>query len=553
MNLIDSMPIFLRMDDTHMSSLMKGTAILTIGLFLSKLLGLIYIFPFYAIVGEENIGLYQYAYIPYNIILSIAIAGFPVAVSKFVSKYNALGDYDAGRRLVKTGSLVMIVTGVLGFILVNLLAEPLAHITIADDEQRYTVEQVATVIRWVSYAILIVPAMSLIRGFMQGYGHFMPTSISQLIEQIGRIIFLLGGSFIIVVVMKGDPMNAVNLSVFAAFIGAIFGIVVLYFYWKKLKPEIQLIQAQGVAGEKMQYSDMYKEVLQYAIPIVFVGLANSLFQLIDMLTFNRAMISIGLASVTDDYFTMINFLTHKIVIIPVMLATGFSMAIIPTITKFYTQGNVEAVRSAMDKTYQVLLFITVPAAVGISLLAAELYHVLYEQSEMGTSVLAHYAPVAILFALFSVTAALLQGVDRQKWLIFSLLTGLLVKVLLNVPLIKVLEADGAILATALGYVVTIAINIVVITKTIQYKSEVVLRRILLILILTAVMAVVVLLVRKGLYMIAPADTKLVALMYALVCAGVGAGVYGFISFKLGLAQKLLGERIARIAAKIGFK
>ena len=298
---------------------------------------------------------------------------------------------------------------------------------------------------------------------------------------------------------------------------------------------------------------MYKEIIQYAIPIVFVGLANSLFQFIDMLTFNRAMISIGLASVTDDYFTMINFLTHKIVIIPVMLATGFSMAIIPTITKFYTQGNVEAVRSAMDKTYQVLLFITVPAAVGISLLASELYHVLYEQSEMGTSVLAHYAPVAILFALFSVTAALLQGVDRQKWLIFSLLTGLLVKVLLNVPLIKGLEADGAILATALGYIVTIAINIVVITKTIQYKSQVVLRRILLIIIMTAVMAAVVLLVRKGLYMIAPADSKLLALTYALVCAGVGAGVYGFISFKLGLAQKLLGERIARIAAKIGFK
>lgn len=79
-----------------MSSLMKGTAILTIGLFLSKVLGLIYVFPFYSIVGEENIGLYQYSYVPYNIMLSIAISGLPIAVSKFVSKYNALGDYEAG-------------------------------------------------------------------------------------------------------------------------------------------------------------------------------------------------------------------------------------------------------------------------------------------------------------------------------------------------------------------------------------------------------------------------------------------------------------------------
>ena len=542
-----------RMEGYTMSSLMKGTAILTIGLFLSKLLGLIYIFPFYAIVGEENVGLYQYAYIPYNIMLSIAIGGLPVAVSKFVSKYNALGDYDAGRRLVKTGALLMVVTGIISFILINLLADPLAHIVIADDEQRYTIDQVATIIRWVSYAILVVPFMSLVRGFMQGYGHFLPTSVSQLVEQIGRIIFLLGTSYLIVSVFNGSPITAVNLSVFAAFIGALFGLVVMYYYWKKIKPEIVAIQSQGVKGEKLPYSTMYKEIMSYAIPVVFVGLANSLFQFIDMLTFNRAMISIGLASVTDDYFSMINFLTHKIVIIPVMLATGFSMALIPTITKLFTQNDSVNLRAAMDKTYQVLLFITVPASVGISLLATELYFVLYSQSEMGASVLAHYAPVAILFALFSVTAALLQGIDRQKWLVLSLLIGLLVKVLTNVPLIKEMEADGAILATALGYIVTIAINIVVISKVTNYKSRVVQRRILLICLLTGIMAAAVIATKALLYMIAPAETKLLALLYALICAGVGVVVYGFISFKLGLGQKLLGEKVSRLAAKIGFK
>ena len=536
-----------------MSSLMKGTAILTIGLFLSKLLGLIYIFPFYAIVGEENIGLYQYAYIPYNIMLSIALAGIPLAVSKFVSKYNAIGDYEAGRRLMKTGSLVMIMTGILSFLLVNLLADPLSHIVIADDEQRYTTEEVATVIRWVSYALLIVPVMSLVRGYFQGYGHFMPTSVSQLVEQIGRIIFLLGGSFIVVVVMNGNPRTALNLSVFAAFIGAIVGLTVLYFYWKKYKYNIREVQAQGIVGEKMTYGVMYKEIFQYAIPFVFVGLAPTLFQLIDMLTFNRAMISIGLASVTDDYFTMINFLTHKIVIIPVMLATGFSMAIIPTVTQYYTQGNTNAVRNAIDKIYQVLLFITVPAAIGISILAAELYQVLYERSAMGAEVLAHYAPVAILFALFSVTAALLQGIDRQKWLILSLLIGLLLKTVLNVPLIQEFEADGAIIATAIGYLFTIGMNVVVIAKTTNYSSKIVKRRILLILILSIVMAALVLVVKEGLYAIAPADTKILALLYALICAVVGAAFYAFVSFKVGLAQKLLGERITRIAGKIGLK
>ncbi len=104
------------------SNLVKGSAILTIGLFLSKALGLLYLIPFYAIVGEESIGLYQYAYIPYNIALAIAISGAPLAISKFVSKYNALGDYATGRKMLKSGMLVMAVTGVLSFLTLYLFS-----------------------------------------------------------------------------------------------------------------------------------------------------------------------------------------------------------------------------------------------------------------------------------------------------------------------------------------------------------------------------------------------------------------------------------------------
>lgn len=536
-----------------MSSLMKGTAILTIGLFLSKVLGLVYLFPFYSIVGEKNIGLYQYAYIPYNIMLSIAISGFPLAVSKFVSKYNAINDYEAGRRLFKSGIVVMLITGLVSFMALNLLANPIANVVISDDEQIYSVEQIATIIKWVSFALLAVPIMSLIRGFFQGYNHYMPTSVSQLVEQIVRIIVLLGGSYVVVVLLNGTPETAIKFAVFAAFVGALGGLGVLYYYWKKLNPEFSELRLQNVSSEELSYKDIYKEILQYSIPIVFVGMANSLFQLVDMLTFNKAMISIGLAAVTDTYLSMLNLLTHKIVIIPVMLATGFSMALIPTITKHFTLGEFHTLHNAMDKTYQILLFITIPASIGIALLAPDIYHVLYEKSDMGAEILAHYAPAAILFALFSVTAAILQGIDYQKWIIFSLLTGLLVKLMLNTPLIKLMEVDGAILATIIGYAVTIIINIVVIHKVLHYRSQVVFRRVLLICILTLAMTVTVTITNKLLYFIAEPSTKIVAALYLMVCIGVGVIVYGYLSMRLGLAQKLLGARITKIANKLGFK
>jgi len=537
-----------------MSNLMKGTAILTLGMFLSKVLGLIYIFPFYAIVGEKNIALYQYAYIPYSIMLAIAISGAPIAVSKFVSKYNAMGDYQSGRKLMKSGIIIMMMTGFAAFIALFFLATPIAGLVIKSEEQVFTVDQIASVIRWVSFALIVVPFMSLWRGFFQGYDKMEPTAVSQLVEQIVRIVVLLGGSFIVVVVFKGKPETAISFAVFAAFIGAIGGLGVLYYYWKKYQPEFNLLRSQSVTSTQLPMSNIYKEVITYSIPMVFVGVANPLFQLVDMLTFNGAMTSIGLAEVTDTYLSMINFMTHKVVIIPVMLATGFSMALVPTITKYYTQGEYLSLRHAMDKTYQILIFITLPAVVGISLLANEIYFMLYSESEMGAMILAHYAPVAILFALFQVTAALLQGIDFQKWIVFSLLSGIFVKLALNIPLIRLLEADGAIVATAIGYSVSILINILVLRKTLNYRSEMVVRRVLLIALLTMAMAISVLIVHKLLELImGPVDSKFSALLFSVICAVVGVAVYGFLSLRIGLAQKLLGERLTRIMSKLGMK
>lgn len=534
------------------SKLLKGTAILTIGLFLSKALGLLYVIPFYAIVGEENISLYQYAYIPYNIALSIAISGAPLAISKFVARYNAMGDYATGRKILKNGMGIMIGTGITAFLVLFFLAEPIAHVVIKDNEQLFTTNDISSVIRWVSFALIVVPMMSVVRGFLQGYGKMEPTAVSQLIEQIVRIVVVLVGAFVVVNFLHESPKIAVNFAVFAATIGSIASLGVLYRYWKKHKPEFDHLLETSPPADEVPVKDMLIEIITYTIPFVLVGLVNPLYQLVDMLTFNGAMASIGQASVSDTYFGMLNFTTHKLVMIPVMVATGFSMALIPLITSYYTQHDQKSLTRSLDQTYQVMLFLTVPMVVGISVLSNELYYMLFEQSEMGSAVLANYAPVAILFGLFTVTAALLQGIDRQKWIVFTSLFGLLIKLSLNIPLIKLFETNGAILATAIGYTVAVGTNILVITKTLQYRSTLVVRRILLIICLNLGMFLVVFATLKGLTLISPVETRLHATLYVLICAMVGVIIYGYLSLKTGLAQKLLGDKVQKIATKLGF-
>ncbi|MGV3240922.1 oligosaccharide flippase family protein, partial [Streptococcus hyovaginalis] len=93
------------------SKLLKGTFILTLGTIISKALGLFYVIPFNMIVGKQGTVLYQYSYVAYTIVISIATAGIPLAVSKFISKYNAMGEYKVGRRLFKSGLVIMLASG----------------------------------------------------------------------------------------------------------------------------------------------------------------------------------------------------------------------------------------------------------------------------------------------------------------------------------------------------------------------------------------------------------------------------------------------------------
>src|SRR5690625_257293 len=116
------------------NNIVRGTMVLTGASFLSKFLGMIYVIPFNALVGEQGGALYLYAYIPYTILISISTVGVPLAVSKFVANYNSLGDYSTGMRMFRTGLAMMFLSGLLAFLALFFSAEFLATLVINDDD-----------------------------------------------------------------------------------------------------------------------------------------------------------------------------------------------------------------------------------------------------------------------------------------------------------------------------------------------------------------------------------------------------------------------------------
>jgi O-antigen/teichoic acid export membrane protein len=541
--------VFLRVGrDSMQSKLLRGTFILTLGTILSKIIGLIYVIPFYQIVGKQGTQLYSFSYVPYTIFISIATAGVPLAVSKFIAKYNALEEYAVGRKLFKSGLVVMLLTGFVAFLIMYTAAPLLADLSHPGKGQ---LANVITVIRAVSFALIVVPIMSLIRGYFQGHQSMGPSAVSQVVEQIVRIIFTLAGAYVVLKYLNGTMVSAVSVATFAAFVGAIGGLVVLFWYWYKRKPYLDELLIHDKGTSNISLKEIYKEILLYAAPFVFVGIANPLFQFIDQITFNRAMADIGNAKqMADAAFGILNFESHKIVIIPVSLATAFSLTLIPSITKAFIENDRKNMNRQLNQTFQVLLYLTLPAAIGLSLLSEPVYTAFYEHDSLGTQVLGAYAPVAILFSLYSVTAAILQGINEQRFTILSLLVGLLLKFALNIPLIKMFETRGAVLATALGYTAAIVINLIVIKTFSGYRFRLVWRRSLLIVIFAGLMWAGTEIVYKLLLLFLSPESKGESVLLIVVSAGVGAMIYFYLGLKSGLVDRLFGERVVRLKKKL---
>lgn len=550
-------------------SFVQGTMLLSLGNIVSRALGLVYTFPFQAMVGIAGVTLYQAAYNYYALMIALSTAGIPVAVSKFIAKYNALGEYETSQRLFRQGMKVMLVTGVVAFLILFFGAPWLSEIMVRGSENNEAyVESLTLVTRGVSFALILIPAMSMVRGYFQGHQQMAPTAISQVIEQIVRILFLLSGTVLVLFVLdetawiqkiaelfggsadvattelNGLKVIAVTLATFSAFVGAIGSIVVLWMYWrrhKKLQAAQPLPESGGAPVRTLR--SLFIEILGYSIPIVMVGLSTPLYQIIDQLTMVNALLARG-ESVADAT-SAFGFLTgnaHKIVLIPVSIAASVSMATIPLLTRSYTQGDLDKVKNQVNHILQVTFFVTIPAVIGLVVLSEPIFGTLFPGDRDGWVYLLHYGPSAFFLALYSVAAAILQGVNRQYFTIFATMLGLLVKFVLNVPLVQALGGIGAAYATILGYISAIILMMYMIRRTLRFPVTQLVRRTALMSLMGFAMWISVFLTLQ----VTLADEVSWLNDVFATCVGVVVGVfvYGAIAWRSHLAGKLLGQRFA---------
>lgn len=536
------------------SSFIEGTIIATLAIVITKVMGMLYVIPFYAMVGSRGSALYAYGYNIYAIFLDISTAGLPLALSKIIKEYNTLHMEDAKKRAFSIGIKMVSIISIVIFLILLLFAEPIATAILGDLKGGTTIEEATFVIRITSFALLVVPYLSITRGYLQGHNIIGISSISQVLEQVFRIITVLGGCYLAIYLLKLPMKYVIGIAVSGATIGGIVAILYLLKKMAKNKKELGLEKIKE--KDKITNKEISKKIIKYAIPFIIITIAFSINNFLDMVMILRTLEFLKIDTETIEFATTaITTWSTKISMIVNSVATGMITSLIPTIVGAYTLKNFDEVNRKFNKALQLILIICLPMCIGLSLLSESVWSVFYGANKIGATIFAIQILVSLFYNLFLVTNSAMHGLNQSKVVYRSVIIGLSTNVILNIPFMLLFYQlnlppyIGAILATVIGYILAFLISLKKLKRIhgLHYGKTV--QLFLRLCVPTTMMTIVVLLlklvIKVNLY------SRISCCFYIGFMSIIGAIVYLFVAYKMGLLSEVFGkEAINKIIKKL---
>lgn len=529
------------------AQMLRGTVWLTASNFISRLLGAAYIIPWYIWMGKhgaEANGLFTMGYNIYAWFLLISTAGVPVAVAKQVAKYNTKGQEEHSYAMIRGFLKFMSLLGLIFAIIMYLLSPVFAKLSGGGKD-------LIPVMQSLSWAVLIFPSMSVIRGFFQGHNNLKPYAISQIAEQVIRVIWMLLTAYFIMKVGSGNYVEAVTQSTFAAFIGMGASLFVLFYYlWKT--GLLQHIIHRPESDNEIDTKALLWDTIREAIPFIVTGSAIQLFQIIDQMTYSNVMSWFTNFSRSEllVQFSYFSANPNKITMILIAVATSIGGVGIPLLTENYVKGDFRAAGKLVQDNLTMLVAFLLPATIGAVAIAEPLYTVFYGKPDslaLGLFILAMLQTV--ILGLYTVLSPMIQALFQNRKAILYFGYGVLVKLILQVPFIYLFKAYGPLLSTTIGLMIPIVLMYKEIHRVTHFNRKIVFKRSLLTAILTLIMLLVVLLSVFILGFVIKPNGRVMSMIYVALIGGVGIIVYGGLGLRLRFLDRFIGNKAASLRNK----
>ena len=449
-------------------SIIGGMTVLGLAGVICKLVGVLYSIPLTWMIGTQGLGVYNAVFPAYNLMLTISSAGLPVAVSRLVARSLAKDDPRSARNVFKTALLLLTVVGSVATIIMlagsNLLA-------VASDQPTSRIG-----FQVIAPCVLLVCMLSAFRGFMQGQQNMTPTAISQLIEQVGKVFLALPMAYF------GSKIG-IEYGAAGALLGttivegaALLYMVILYFRRKAVfaaLPQLtdELPESRG---------SIARQLMGISLPITIGACIVPLSQYIDSTMLVGRLMSTGMeANNAASVYGLFSGTVIRIINIPTALALAVSMSLVPAISSAKAiDDNAQIVRQT-DLGMRFAFLIGLPCSIGMSVLAEPLMRFFYEGSIveeeliLGGELLTMSGLTIILFTVVQATTSVLQGLGKQRIPMYTLMAGVVCKIVLNYVLIAIPEINihGAPIASLVCYTVSMVPNLYYMLKYTKSKMN----------------------------------------------------------------------------------
>lgn len=447
-------------EHTEEQSVAKGFAVLSAAGIIVKLLSLLYIPFLLSIIGEEGNGIYAAAYQVYVLIYAISNSGMPVALSKLVSELIAVGNYKDAVRSFKIARFLLLVIGVVMAAVMFFTAYPISRM------MHYEKSYMA--ILALSPTLLFTSVASAYRGYFQGRGNMTPTAVSQIIEQVVNTIFTLvfAAAFLRFGVEAACAGGTVGTS-----LGALAAAVFLVWYHNNRGKMRIPSEYRFKKTERYSYSQLVKRIIAYSVPIALsIGLQYT-GNLIDVSVTKARLLAAGFADETASEMYSFLYKYQQLLNAPIAVVASLGSTILPAVSAAVALRNKRLVKSRVDFAFRLCFMVTIPSAVGFSVLSGPIYRLLrYGQ---GSYLMMYGSAAVILMAIVQIQTSILQGSGKFYPVTFNLVLGIIGKIVTNYILIGIPEINinGAIIGSVVSYCIPIALNGMLIRKRLKIRTR----------------------------------------------------------------------------------
>ncbi|HIS90920.1 MAG TPA: polysaccharide biosynthesis protein [Candidatus Faecisoma merdavium] len=529
------------------NSFVEGAFISTIGIVLCKILGIIYVIPFRAIIGTKGAILYSYAYTIYSVFASLSSTGIPSAMAKTVSEYNTLGYYDAQERAYKIGKQIIVLLGLISFIILFIFAPQISYLIIGDIEGGNTISDITFVIRVISTALLFIPILSISKGYVQGHRMMTVPAIANVIEQLIRVIVIVFGSFLTLKVFNLSITTAVGVATFGATVGAFVAYIYIINKINKNKEILKRNEKPKIEEKKLTNKVLFKRIVKYSLPFILIELIRSIYNTVDVFTVVRGLVGLGYdVYLAENILSIVTTWGSKLNMIILSVTFGLTISIIPNIVRSATLKDYKDVSNKINQTLKIIFFVSLPMTLGIWFLSSSVWTIFYGYDALSVNVFSFFILQTIINSFFYVLVDTTNALNNPKIALSTLLGSFILKAILNIPMMHFMKFIGIeayygiIATTMLVQFLSVIYLLYKLKKLYNINYKISLVPIIKIILINGIMILSLMIIR--LLIGSFPTTRLYSLLEIIIYSIIGVIIYGLLSFKNNLFNEVFTEQ-----------